>query len=84
LGGLGRDAAGFAHVRAGDVDVWMDEAFGHVVLYTGDALGPDARKGLAIEPMTCATDAFNHPDWGLRVLQPGEVFAGTWGIGLAD
>ncbi len=81
--GLQPDADGFARVRFGDVEVWMDRAFPYLVLYTGDALGPDARRGLAIEPMTCATDAFNHPEWGLKALQPGEAMAATWGIGLA-
>ena len=79
--GLVRDGDGFARVRAADVELWMDRAFTHLVLYTGDALGPNARQGLAIEPMTCATDALNHPEWGLRVLAPGEVFAATWGVG---
>jgi aldose 1-epimerase len=80
LTGLARDAHGFARVQAGDVEIWMDRAFSHVVLYTGDALGPKARRAVAVEPMTCATDAFNHPEWGLRVLKPGEASAGTWGI----
>lgn len=80
--GLGREADGFARVRVDDVEVWMDRAFPYVVLYTGDALGPDGRRALAVEPMTCATDAFNHPRWGLKVLAPGEATAGTWGIGL--
>jgi aldose 1-epimerase len=83
LTGLARDPEGFARVRAGDVELWMDGNFPYLVLYTGDGLGPQARKSIAVEPMTCATDAFNHPEWGLRVLQPGEVAAGTWGIGLA-
>jgi aldose 1-epimerase len=34
---------------------------------------------LAIEPMTCAPDAFNSGD-GLRVLQPGQTFSAAWGI----
>lgn len=80
--GLAKDSDGFARVRVGDVELWMDANFPYLVLYTGDALGPDARKALAVEPMTCATDAFNHPEWGLRVLQPGETMQGTWGIGL--
>jgi aldose 1-epimerase len=80
LTGLDRDAHGFVRVRAGGVEVWMDRAFDHVVLYTADALGPDARNAVAVEPMTCATDAFNHPEWGLRALKPGETFAGTWGV----
>jgi aldose 1-epimerase len=33
-----------------------------------------------VEPMTCATDALNHPEWGLRTLAPGEVASGTWGM----
>ena len=31
------------------------------------------RASIAIEPMTCASDAFNHPDWGLKRLAPGET-----------
>ncbi|HJQ93550.1 MAG TPA: aldose epimerase [Candidatus Thermoplasmatota archaeon] len=80
--GLAVDQDGFARVRVGDVEVWMDGNFPYLVLYTGDALGPDARNALAVEPMTCATDAFNRPEWGLRVLRPGETMQGTWGIGL--
>lgn len=60
--------------------VWMDEAFRYLVLYTGDAIPGEARKSLAIEPMTCATDAFNRPSWGLRVLAPGQEFSGRYGI----
>lgn len=81
--GLQADADGFTRVRVGDVVVWMDAGFPHIVLYTGDALGPDARHGLAVEPMTCGPDAFNHPGLGATVLQPGETRVGTWGIGLA-
>jgi aldose 1-epimerase len=84
LTGLAADPDGFARVRVGDVEMWMGPAFGHLVLYTGDALGPDARKAVAVEPMTCATDALNHPEWGLRVLEPGEAFTGAWGIHLGQ
>ncbi len=61
--------------------VWMDEAFGFVVLYSGDPL-PEThrRRALAIEPMTCGSDAFNHPEWGLVALPAGETFAGAWGV----
>lgn len=77
---LARDEHGLATVHVGPMRVWMDPAFSHLVLYTGDALGPGARRSLAVEPMTCATDAFNHPEWGDVALQPGEVRAGRWGI----
>ena len=61
--------------------VWMDEAFDYVVLYSGDPL-PEShrRRALAIEPMTCGSDAFNHPAWGLVSLAPGETLSGAWGV----
>ena len=37
------------------------------------------RTGLAVEPMTCAPDAFRNGD-GLTVLEPGTSNSGTWGI----
>lgn len=80
--GLVPDADGFTRVHVGDVTLWMDRNFPYVVLYTGDALGPEARRGLAVEPMTCATDAFNHPDLGRTTVPPGHAVAGTWGITL--
>jgi aldose 1-epimerase len=63
------------------VTVWADETFPYIVVFTGDTL-PEAgyRKALAIEPMTCATDAFNHPEWGLKILSPGEEFYGRFGV----
>ncbi len=61
--------------------VWMDSSHGYVMIYTGDTL-PDVsrrRRGIAIEPMTCAPDAFNSGA-GLLVLEPGEQHRSTWGI----
>jgi aldose 1-epimerase len=87
FGGIERDAAGWARVRLSTpdgsqgVEFWFDSAFPYLVLYTGDAIPPPgARQALAIEPMTCATDAFNRPEWGLKALQPGEAFGGAWGF----
>ncbi|MBC8184400.1 aldose 1-epimerase [candidate division KSB1 bacterium] len=40
---------------------------------------PASRESIAIEPMTCNTDAFNNKD-GLIVLEPGEVFEGNYGV----
>ena len=71
--------AGSAAQKA--VTVWMDAAFEYVGLYSGDPLPDDhRRKSLAIEPMTCGADAFNHAEWGLVTLVPGETLAGTWGV----
>jgi aldose 1-epimerase len=60
--------------------VWMDPVYSYVMVFTGDALGPpSARRSLALEPMTCAPNAFQTGD-GLRILQPGERFTADWGI----
>ncbi len=83
-----RDADGLLRIRLSDsaaqksVTVWMDAAFDYVVLYSGDPLPDDhRRKSLAIEPMTCGADAFNHAEWGLVTLVPGETLMGAWGVG---
>lgn len=84
-----RDADGLLRIRLSDsaaqksVTVWMDAAFDYVVLYSGDPLPNDhRRKSLAIEPMTCGADAFNHTEWGLVTLVPGETLTGNWGVGV--
>lgn len=81
---LERDADGLARVQLGDpaggraVALWVDSAFPYVMVFTGDR--PDvARRGLAVEPMTCAPDAFRSGQ-GLITLEPGEAFTGAWGI----
>jgi len=82
-----RDADGRLRVSLQNADsgeavvVWMDESFDYVVLYSGDVL-PEGhrRRALAIEPMTCASDAFNRHEWGLVSLAPGEETRGNWGV----
>ena len=60
--------------------VWWDRAYRWLMVFTGDTLDPARRrKGLAIEPMTCAPNGFVTGD-GLRVLQPEESWTTTWGI----
>ena len=74
LTGLARDADGRARVRlAGPsgaaTTLWMDGLFGYVMVFTGDTLAPDRRRrAVAVEPMTCAPDAFNNGE-GLIVLR---------------
>lgn len=80
-----RDADGLCRVCLASserrVTVWMDRAFDYVVLYTGENLPEELRRAsLAIEPMTCGSDAFNHPEWGLVSLAPGETLSGSWGV----
>ncbi|MEQ1626606.1 MAG: aldose epimerase, partial [Nitrospira sp.] len=83
---LDRDAEGMAtaalrHAVSGRViEVTMDRAFSAIVVYTGDAIADAPRRAFAIEPMTCASDAFNHPEWGLKRLLPGERFCGRYTV----
>ena len=84
---LARDAEGVARVDlggpAGIVTLWLDAFWSHVMVFTGDTLAPERRRrGLAVEPMSCAPDAFNTGD-GLRVLAPGASAGGSWGVALA-
>jgi aldose 1-epimerase len=62
-------------------EVWMDGSHRYAMIYSGDTLADVTRRrrGLAIEPMTCAPDAFNSGA-GLVVLQPGEAHSSSWGI----
>ena len=82
---LERDPDGRAWVHLRDADgqrsasLWVDSAYDYLMLFTGDTLSARARHGVAVEPMTCAPDAFNSGD-GLIILEPGGAFAGAWGI----
>jgi len=74
------DGRGFAEVRtsSGGARLWFDDAFGYLQMFTPDELAPGT-PGVAIEPMTCAPDAYNSGD-GLLVLEPGGTWSGSWGI----
>jgi aldose 1-epimerase len=71
---------GSAEVRtaSGGALVWFDAAFGYLQVYTVDDL-IDGAAAVAIEPMTCAPDAFNSGA-GLIVLQAGVPWTASWGI----
>jgi aldose 1-epimerase len=88
---LNRDAEGFAIVRVTDsagsgVQMTWDAACPWVQIHTSDkGVGkPGHRTGLAVEPMTCAPDAFNADrydyDAGLIVLEPGASASASWRI----
>jgi aldose 1-epimerase len=59
--------------------VWLGPAYRYVELFTGDTLPDPARRrrGLGVEPMTAAPNAFVTGD-GLQVLAPGETATATW------
>jgi aldose 1-epimerase len=83
---LERDGDGLASVELrhpegdGTVILWLDESYPYVQLFTGDPLPDVDRRSLAVEPMTCAPNAFRTGD-GLLVLEPGETTTATWSIG---
>ncbi len=82
-----RDDAGYVAINLRSADagrslqVILGPEINYVVLYSGDPL-PEThrRKALAIEPMSCGSDAFNHPEWGLVALKSGETLTGHWGV----
>jgi aldose 1-epimerase len=65
------------------VTVWLDEAFPHLMLFTGDTLDPEhRRRGLGVEPMTCPPNALQSGEL-VRVLDPGETFTAVWGLAVS-
>lgn len=87
---LHRDENGLAHtyltaVDGRGFDVWQDQNFKHVVLFTPDFYWTDAsevkRYACAIEPSTAGPNAFNTNE-DLIWLKPGETFSANWGVNL--
>lgn len=86
--GLLRDGDGWARVRlqaAGGgraVELLLGPAYEFLQVFTGDELPePRRRSGLAVEPYTCAANAFNN-GLGLTTLAPGAEATGAWGISV--
>lgn len=95
--GLVRADDGRATVRLLDasgsgVAMSWDGACPWVQIHTADLPGgtstPGHRCGLAVEPMTCAPDAFNADryahDTGLALVAPGRALSAAWSIGTCD
>jgi aldose 1-epimerase len=59
--------------------VWFEETFRYLQVFTIEDLPGTGQPGIAVEPMTCAADAFNSGN-GLIVLEPGGTWTGAWGI----
>ena len=77
---LRRNGDGRARVElGGQATLWADESYPYVMVFTGDGLPDIARRSVAVEPMTCAPNAFRSRD-GLIRLEPGESHTGSWGI----
>ncbi len=66
--------------------IWSDLAFPYTVVFTPRDFPNDTCRGpagmhhaVAIEPMTCPTNALNSGE-GLIHLQPGETWSASWGL----
>ena len=79
---LDRGEDGRARVTIGETTLWADESYPYLMIFTGDGLPDVERRSLAVEPMTCAPNAFVSGD-GLILLEPGESHAAAWGIAPA-
>jgi aldose 1-epimerase len=57
-----------------NVTIFWDKSIDFLQVYTHDD-----RKSIAIEPMSCASNAFNN-NMGLKILKPGETFSNFFGV----
>jgi aldose 1-epimerase len=81
----GADGRARAQLAGPDAEVtlWAGPGYGWLQVFTGDALGPDARRrAVAVEPMTCPPNAFV-TGADLITIAPGESTAHQWGIEAA-
>ena len=76
---LDRDDDGLVRVALDDLTLWADEAYGYLMLYTGDGRPDVSRRSLAVEPMTCPPHAFRTGE-SVIVIQPGDSAESTWGL----
>jgi aldose 1-epimerase len=82
---LERDSDGRARVLLEDpdgdrgVELWVDESYPYLMVFSGDPLPDVARRSLAVEPMTCPPNAFRTGE-AVVVLEPGESTTAAWGI----
>ena len=86
FGDLQRDPDGRARlVLEGErtVEVWVDEGFGWLEVFTGDIVPePERRRrGLGVEPMTAPPNAFVTGE-GVQRLEPGDSTSARWGLRL--
>jgi aldose 1-epimerase len=84
LTGLVRDSGGRAWARltgnGGTVALWAGHGYTWLQAFTGDTLGPDARRrAVAIEPMTCPPNAFVSGT-DLVTIAPGTSVRHQWGL----
>jgi aldose 1-epimerase len=82
---LVRDADGRVTVALHDpvtgrgVELWVDETWTCLQLFTADGVPGTARRSLAVEPMTAPANALSSGT-DLLTLEPAETHSGSWGI----
>jgi aldose 1-epimerase len=82
VGPDGRTVARLADPVTGrSVELWVDPAYRHLMVYTGDQVNEPRRRrtAVAIEPMTCPPDAFRTGVDLIR-LEPGRPWQASWGM----
>ncbi len=86
FGGLVRRNDGLAVARLQDpdgrsVELWVDDAFPYLMVYTADEVERPGRRrsSIAVEPMSCPPDALR-TGTDLVELAAGQTWRGTWGI----
>ena len=62
----------------GTTTLWADESYPYLMIFTGDGLADVERRSIAVEPMTCAPNAFRSGE-GLVRLEPGGRHVASWG-----
>ncbi len=78
----GRALARMTSPDGSAVELWVDRSYPFLEVFTGDTLTPPRRRrGLGVEPMSCAPNAFNSGDALVR-LQPGDSTSMSWGVSL--
>jgi aldose 1-epimerase len=84
---LGRDSDGLARARLHgadgcSVELWADESYRVLEVFTGDTLAPGRqRTGLAVEPMSCPPNGLRSGEELLRI-EPGRSVVLRWGVRL--
>jgi len=81
--GLSGDGSGrsWTVLSAGEaaVGLWADDSYRWLQVFSADYPGPERRRHLAVEPMTCPPNAFA-TGTDLIVLEPGQSVESSFGI----
>jgi aldose 1-epimerase len=84
---LGRDQDGRGWMRmtcpdGRTVELWVDDTYPVIEVFTADALAGDRRRrGLGAEPMSAPPNALQTGEMVVR-LEPGQEHVGRWGVRL--